>query len=343
MTAPRRVCVLGAGYFAQFQIRSWSRLDGAELVAIADRDAEARTRAATTAPGARIVDDLDALLALNPDILDIALPPSEHRTVLDAALGRVPAIICQKPFCADLAEAREIAAHGTETTLIVHENFRFQPWYREIARRLASGEAGDVVQARFALRPGDGAGPAAYLDRQPYFRTMPRFLVHETAIHFIDTFRFLFGEIHAVYADLRRLNPAIAGEDAGTILFEHASGIRTQFDGNRTLDHGAHDRRLTLGEFEVEGTRASLRLNGYGELTSRINGVESWSWIDYAFDDRDFGGDCVHLFQAHVLHGLGGCIPLETLATDYLRNLEVEAAIYRSAAEGRRILLEEAS
>ena len=69
---------------------------------------------------------------------------------------------------------------------------------------------------------GDGWGDNAYLDRQPYFQTMPRLLVVETAIHWIDTFRFLFGEVDAVYARLRRINPAIAGEDAGLICFDGA-------------------------------------------------------------------------------------------------------------------------
>ena len=42
---------------------------------------------------------------------------------------------------------------------------------------------------------------------------MEKFLVHETAIHLIDVFRFLLGEEpSAVYAALRRLNPAIKGE-----------------------------------------------------------------------------------------------------------------------------------
>ena len=79
---------------------------------------------------------------------------------------------------------------------------------------------GEVYQITFRLRPGDGQGPEAYLERQPYFQTMERFLVHETAIHFIDVFRFLLGEEPStVYASLRRLNPAIKGEDAGLMLF----------------------------------------------------------------------------------------------------------------------------
>ena len=42
---------------------------------------------------------------------------------------------------------------------------------------------------------------------------MPRLLIHETGVHYIDTFRYLFGTPTAVHADLRRCNPVIAGED----------------------------------------------------------------------------------------------------------------------------------
>ncbi|MEZ5740638.1 MAG: hypothetical protein R3E68_15060 [Burkholderiaceae bacterium] len=54
------------------------------------------------------------------------------------------------------------------------------------------------------MRLGDGQGPEAHLSRQPYFQQMPRFLVHETAIHFIDSFRFPLGEVGPT-ARLRRL------------------------------------------------------------------------------------------------------------------------------------------
>jgi len=56
-------------------------------------------------------------------------------------------------------------------------------------------------------------------------------LVHETAIHFIDTFRFLLGEVSGVTARLRRMNPHIVGEDAGIIMFEFAAGQTGLFGG----------------------------------------------------------------------------------------------------------------
>ena len=68
------------------------------------------------------------------------------------------------------------------------------------------GRVGDLYQIAFRMRPGDGRGPDAYLSRQPYFQKMERFLVHETAVHWIDTFRYLAGDPVAVYADLRRIN-----------------------------------------------------------------------------------------------------------------------------------------
>ncbi len=337
----QRVGVVGAGYFAQFQLRAWTRLPGAKLVAVADKDAP--RRAALTLPDTPVYADLTALLERHdPDILDIATPPTTHAALIRATLGYVPTIICQKPFCATLAEAEALTAEAQAggSTLIIHENFRFQPWYREIAALKAS--LGPIIQARFALRPGDGAGPGAYLDRQPYFRDMPRFLVRETGIHFIDVFRYLFGPPRAVYADLRRVNPAIRGEDAGLVIFDLDGGGRAVFDGNRALDHGAANTRLTMGEMEIEGSAATLRLSGDGAIHLRAKGSATWRRHPYAFDDIDFGGDCVAAFQAHVLAGLAGDAPIETYASDYLANLRLEELIYSAAETGQKLVVPDA-
>ena len=60
----------------------------------------------------------------------------------------------------------------------------------------------------------DGWGERAYLDRQPFFRDYPRLLIYETGIHFIDTFRYLLGEVAHVHAHIKRLNPVIKGEQS---------------------------------------------------------------------------------------------------------------------------------
>ena len=334
---PQRVAVLGAGYFAAFHHDGWCRIPDAALIAVCDRD-PARLAAATVRHGVRGFAELPAMLAdAAPDILDIAIPPAGQSAAIRAGLAAgVPTIVCQKPFCRDLAEAEAVVAdaEAAGTLLVVHENFRFQPWYRATARCLAAGTLGEPFSLVFRLRPGDGGGPDAYLARQPYFRGMPRFLIHETGVHFIDVFRFLLGEVDSVFADLRRLNPAIAGEDAGTVLFRMQGGARAVFDGNRLADHAAQDRRLTMGEMLLEGSEASLRLDGEGRLFLRRVGASEEAPLAFDWSRQGFAGDSVHALQQHVVAHLGGGGPIENTGRDYLANLRTEAAIYRAADSG---------
>ena len=334
-----RVACVGAGYFSQFHYGSWGRMNGVELVGACDLD-----RAKAEATGAPAFDDLDAMLTdAAPDLLDIILPPPAHAATIRAALAAgIKWIICQKPFCLDLAEARAIVAEAEAAgaRLVVHENFRFQPWYRAIKAELEAGAIGEVLNATFRLRPGDGQGPEAYLDRQPYFQQMERFLVHETAVHWVDTFAYLFGPAQAVYADLRRINPVIAGEDAGHVIFDHGL-VRALFDGNRHLDHDADNLRRTMGEALIEGTQGVLALHGDGSVTRR--GFGAAEVVTVLGPDRwdGFGGDCVHALQGHVVRAMTDGTALENEAREYLRVIAVKDAIYASARDGRKVQLEE--
>lgn len=333
-----RVACVGAGYFSQFHYGSWARMEDATLVGACDKDL-----ARAEATGLPAFDDLETMLVETaPDLLDIILPPPAHAASIRAALAAgIRWIICQKPFCMDRAEATDIVAEAEAAgaTLIVHENFRFQPWYRAIKAELEAGRIGEALNATFRLRPGDGQGPRAYLDRQPYFQEMPRFLVHETAVHWIDTFRYLFGPARAVYADLRRINPAIAGEDAGHILFDHGP-VQALFDGNRHLDHVADNLRRTMGEARIEGTEGVLDLYGDGRVTRRAFGAADTVTVLPPDTWEGFGGDCVHALQAHVIAAMRTGATPENTARDYLDVIRVKDAIYLSADTGRKISLE---
>jgi predicted dehydrogenase len=252
------------------------------------------------------------------------------------------ATICQKALAATYAESAAIVetAERAGISLAVHENFRFMPHFREAKRMVESGALGALHGVAFRLRPGDGQGPRAYLDRQPYFQQMPRFLVYETAIHLIDSFRFLMGEVEAVYARLRRVNPAIAGEDAGYIVFEFAGGATGLFDGNRLNDHVARNTRRTMGEMWLEGSGGVLRLDGDARLWWKPHGGEERQHAyDRGREDTFGGGACEHL-QRHVVRHLLEGAPLENSGRDYLANLRVQEAVYASAAQGRRIALD---
>ncbi len=334
-----RVACVGAGYFSQFHYESWGRSDRVNLVASCNRHIDK-----AQATGLPAYDDLRRMIEeTKPDLVDVILPPTAQADAIRTALDcGVRAIICQKPFCLDLDEAKTITAEAEAAgaKLIVHENFRFQPWYRRIKAALDEGAVGAPLQVTFRLRPGDGQGPRAYLDRQPYFQDMEKFLIHETAVHWVDTFRYLLGAPRSVYADLRRMNPVIAGEDAGYVLFEHENGVRALFDGNRLLDHDADNLRRTMGEALIEGDQGVMRLTGDGAIHLRKFHERDETALSPPDTWDGFGGDCVHALQMHVISGLLDGTPLENSARDYLAVVEIEDAIYRSAQEGRKIVLE---
>lgn len=347
MNRPLRVATVGAGYFSRFQYDGWQRMAGdglVELVGLANRSPARGADTAKRLGIARTFGSVEQLIdATRPDLLDIITPPQTHRAFVRAAVERGVPAICQKPFGVDYADALAMTegAEAAGVPLIVHENYRWQPWYRAAKRLIDEGGLGGLHTIAFRLRPGDGQGPRAYLDRQPYFQTMPRLLVVETAIHWIDTFRFLMGEVQAVYARLRRINPVIAGEDAGYLLFEFDGGATGLFDANRCNDHPAADPRRTMGECWIEGSRGVLRLDGEAQLHFKPHqGTERPLDHDRGRDDTWGGGACEWL-QRHVVAHLTQGTPVENTARAYLTNLRVQEAVYRSHAEGRRIVMDE--
>jgi predicted dehydrogenase len=348
MTREMKVAVVGTGYFSQFHLAGWtdaSVLPQVQLVGLCDLDlAKASMLAAQFGQVGvtKVFGNVAQMLeATRPDLVDVVVPPAAQATVLKEVIARGIPVICQKPFGVDYAQAVAFTeqAEAAKVPLAVHENFRFMPWYREARRLIDLGRFGRLHNVSFRLRTGDGQGPNAYLDRQPYFQTMPRLLVLETAIHYIDTFRYLVGEVSAVYAKLRRLNPVIAGEDAALITFEFSNGAAGLFDGNRLNDHVAANPRRTLGEMWLEGSSGVLRLDGDARLWWKPH---QGSEVSHAYDSgstQTFGGGACGRLQAHVAHALATNLPIENAARDYLQNLRIQEAVYVSNKSGQRIAL----
>ena len=144
---------------------------------------------------------------------------------------------------------------------MVHENFRWQPWYRAIKDVQSAGTIGEFTHVHFLMRMGDGWGEDAYLARQPFFRDYPRLLIYETGVHFIDTFRFLLGEVTGVVRTRRRLNPVIRGEDAGQLLLTFEYGATAIWDANRYNEVEADSPRFTFGELRIDATAGHLTMD----------------------------------------------------------------------------------
>jgi len=148
-----------------------------------------------------------------------------------------------------------------------------------------AGPVGELFSVNVRTRLGDGWQDGAYLARQPFFRTYPRLFCYETGVHFLDTFRYLGGEISPVYARLQQRNAASAGEDAAQIICGFASGATAIPDASRYNESDAADARYTCGTVRLDGRNGHLELALDGTLTLKLLGPPT-RVLDYPHTPR---------------------------------------------------------
>src|SRR5262249_9259290 len=152
MSEPLRIGLAGAGMISYHHLVAWSRDERAKVVAICDPDLEkARGRAAEFGI-AGVHGDLAGLLdSHGVDAVDIASPRETHADLVDIAAMRGIDVLCQKPLTPTLADAEALARRvDGKIRLMVHENWRFRPWYRRCRQWLESGEIGELQLADMA-------------------------------------------------------------------------------------------------------------------------------------------------------------------------------------------------
>jgi predicted dehydrogenase len=325
---------IGAGYFAPFQYEAWTRIPEVQIVGICNRTEE-RGRGLMAQYGIpRFYADWKEMLDRErPDFVDIITPPETHEEMCAFAAAHGIHIICQKPLAPTCEVSTRIVDASANVRFMVHENFRWQPWYRAIKDVQMRGDIGDFTHVQFLMRMGDGWAEDAYLARQPFFREYPRLLIYETGVHFIDTFRFLLGEVVSVAAETKQLNPAIRGEDAAQMLLKFRSGATAIWDASRYNESEAEDPRFTFGELRIDGTRGHLTMDTDSTIRVKRLGQPAVE-LEYQRERKNFAGDCVYLLQRHFVDCLLSGEEFESSGTDYLNNVRIVDAAYESARTG---------
>ena len=147
--------MLGAARIAPAALVKPARVvDGVEVAAVAARD---RRRAETFAAkhGVPAVHGSYADLLADPslDAVYVPLPNGLHAQWTLAALEAGKHVLCEKPFTANAAQAREVAAAAAQAGLVVMEAFHYR--YHPLARRMLdivhSGELGRIKRVETAM------------------------------------------------------------------------------------------------------------------------------------------------------------------------------------------------
>lgn len=162
------------------------------------------------------------------DAVTVATPPHTHADLVIEAVGRGLHVVCEKPFAADLSQARTML-DAAERAGVVHQvgtEFRYATPQALLAREVAAGSIGTPKLGTFLLHlpmfasdsaeaPDwwtDGASGGGWLGAQ--------------GTHMIDQIRYTLGEFETVSAGL----PVVAdrgqtAEDSFTVHFRTVTGV----------------------------------------------------------------------------------------------------------------------
>lgn len=335
MTETLKGLLVGCGFFARNQLHAWSETDGADIIAVCDRDAErARSYAAEFAIPAWY-DTADILSSGGFDFVDICTTMETHEELVALAVRHRVPVIVQKPFAPDIHTCRRIVANAATAgvPVMVHENFRFQKIFRRIRDILDSGEIGELTFGRLSWR-----NAIDVYSNQPYLLKTKRFMIMDVGIHMLDLARFLFGDAGDVSCFTQSVKQGLAGEDAATILLRHDNDATSIVDVSYAAHRFPNPFPQTLGE--IEGRQGTIQILDGEVLLIHSNGKQRREAIQG--DGRAWTSapwtqiqDSVPRTQQHFIHTLREGGDFETSAEDSLMTYALAEAAYRSAETGR--------
>ncbi|WP_081287365.1 Gfo/Idh/MocA family protein [Mycobacterium asiaticum] len=316
-----RIGILGAARIAPLALVNPAK-GNAEVVvaAVAARDVSRAQSFATKHGIGRVHDSYDTLIA-DPDIDAVynPLPNGMHGRWTRAALSAGKHVLCEKPFTANAAEARQIAATAAESGKVVMEAFhyRYHPLTLRIEEIIASGELGTLrrVEATMCfplpkfsdIRYNYSLAGGATMDAGCH------------AVHMVRTFGRATPEVVSAQAKLR--DPQVDRAMAAELRFAegHTGRVRTSMWSRRLLDMSA----------KVIGDDGELRVLNpvVPQLFHRLTVKSSSGRRVERLSRRASYAYQLDAFAAAVLRGQ----PVKTSPEDAVENMTVIDAIYRAA------------
>jgi D-apiose dehydrogenase len=324
--------LLGAGFWADYQLAAWQEVPGARCVGVCDPDRDKAARLAARFGVSGVFTDADTALSTGAvDFVDIVTPPATHPELVRLALSHKKPAICQKPLAESLSDAEALEREARERCipLLVHENFRWQTPMRALRAELESEVIGDIFRARLTMVSG-----FPVFTNQPNLKNLERFLLADIGVHVLDLARFFFGEADSVHCHLSKVQKDIKGEDAGTVFTRH-SGVTVITELGYVQNFYERDRFPETFIF-VEGSKGSVELApDYWLRTTTRSGTHArrvppprYPWADPAYEVAHASMvPCL----TNLLAGVRGQ-PCETTAADNLKTLKLVEAAYESAA-----------
>lgn len=259
MPGPIRVGIVGTGFGARVHLPAFQSLPCATVTALADSGSG---RAAKVAPpGVAAMTWQELVTASDVDAVVVALPPSAHRAVVEAALTAGKSVLCEKPFGMNAAEAQamtDAASHAGVTGAIGFQ-FRYEPHLAALRGAIARGEIGAVRSIVLSWLHGARAAadfPWSWQNNA----AMGGGILNALASHVIDLFGWLTGSaVASVDAseaailvpqrrDAQGVLRDVTAEDWARAQMRLANGAQARLEVSNCVPGGQGMKIIVIGE-----------------------------------------------------------------------------------------------
>lgn len=233
--APLKVAIVGAGFWARFQVRAWQELEReglVELVALCGRNRAKLEEFVQDlgVPRLPLYVDIDKMLqeVSGLSLVDVITTTPTHSHITQKVLAHGIPVIVQKPMAQTLTHAITMVktAQRAGIALLVHEDFRWQKPFVTLKRLIddRSDQLGPILDIRAEWE----SGAEDFLLGQPYFADQPFMVNGEVGVHLIDILRFLTGRdvTRVTCAHMHRgVDERYRGEDIAQVTLDMEGGV----------------------------------------------------------------------------------------------------------------------
>ncbi|WP_375271132.1 Gfo/Idh/MocA family protein [Sphingomonas sp.] len=279
-----RLGFLGVGWIGRHRMEAMLTTGLVEAAAISDPSPDMIRDAALLAPDAQVVDDLDAMLALDPNGLNldgvvIASPSALHAAQSIQALQAGKAVFCQKPLGRDAAETQAVvaAARAADRLLGVDLSYRFTAGMEKIAELVRAGALGRLFAIDLVFHNAYGPDKPWFYDRAQSGGGC----VMDLGIHLVDLAMWLTGQdVKSVSSSLFAGGEPLAERDTvedyavATLTLDNHVAVRLACSWRL---HAGQDAVIEASFYGTNGGATMRNVGGsfYDFTTTHNNGTQA--------------------------------------------------------------------
>ncbi len=346
-----RIGVIGTGQIGKHHLDNYSKVAGAELVAVADINGAEAARVAAQHGVPHVYTDFRQLLARDDiDAVDVCLHNNLHMPVTVAALEAGKHVYCEKPMAGAYRDALTMweTAQATGKMLSIQLVTLFHNNMKAARALIDAGQLGRIYHARSTghRRRGrpfvDGYGSATFVQKEQASGGA----LYDMGVYHIATMLYLLDNPEVVRISGQVYQETAVDPDrfarSGYNVEELGLGF-VRFAGGLTMDI-IEAWAVHMNPFEgssLFGSEGGIRLEPFGFYRSLgdldLNTTVDLGGYDWRLHTVREVGDAYDEPQAHWIAALQGRVPLLPTAELALNTMLISEGIYLSAQLGREV------